>query len=340
VVNVFYGGVTGGTVNPGVTTFNSATPLQETLFNTTNAAIDVEYTFNVTTPSTTPVCPIAPASQTITVRVYPNPTFTVTNNSGGGTGTICTGQQSSILLNTPITGGQVRLANVTYGAASGSYAAGALFANGQSLSETLTNDTGLPVTVNYEFEAIVGSCGPSASQVVSVIVNPTPNVVALPASQTICSGANTSIALSTTNGVAGATYSWTVVQNNVSGATASSGATINQTLTATGSTAGTATYTITPNAGGCNGLPITVIVTVNPLPDVVAAPNAETICSGATTNINLSTSNGVAGATYSWTVVQSNVSGATAGFGTSINQTLTATTSVAGIGYIHHHAKC
>jgi hypothetical protein len=331
VVNVFYGGVTGGTVNPGVTTFNSATPLQETLFNTTNVAIDVEYTFNVTTPSTTPVCPIAPASQTITVRVYPNPTFTVTNNSGGGTGTICTGQQSSILLNTPITGGQVRLANVTYGAASGSYAAGALFANGQSLSETLTNDTGLPVTVNYEFEAIVGSCGPSASQVVSVIVNPTPNVVALPASQTICSGANTSIALSTTNGVAGATYSWTVVQNNVSGATASSGATINQTLTATGSTAGTATYTITPNAGGCNGLPITVIVTVNPLPDVVAAPNAETICSGATTNINLSTSNGVAGATYSWTVVQSNVSGATAGFGTSINQTLTATTSVAGI---------
>jgi hypothetical protein len=330
VVNVFYGGVTGGTVNPGVTTFNSATPLQETLFNTTNAPIDVEYTFNVTTPSTTPVCPIAPANQTVTVRVYPNPTFTVTNNSGGGTGTICTGQQSSILLNTPITGGQVRLANVTYGAASGSYAAGALFANGQSLSETLTNNTGLPVTVNYEFEAIVGSCGPSASQVVSVIVNPTPNVVALPASQTICSGANTSIALSTTNGVAGATYSWTVVQNNVSGATASSGATINQTLTATGSTAGTATYTITPAAGGCNGTPIIVIVTVNPLPDVVAAPNAETICSGATTNINLSTSNGVAGATYSWTVVQSNVSGATAGFGTSINQTLTATTSAAG----------
>jgi hypothetical protein len=87
-------------------------------------------------------------------------------------------------------------------------------------------------------------------------------------------------------------------------------------------------------------LPITVIVTVNPLPDVVAAPNAETICSGATTNINLSTSNGVAGATYSWTVVQSNVSGATAGFGTSINQTLTATTSVSrNQQRIHHHAK-
>jgi autotransporter-associated beta strand protein len=330
VVNVFYGAVTGGTVNPGVTTFTSATPLQEALFNNTNAPIDVEYTFNVTTPATTPVCPIAPVNQVVTVRVYPNPTFTVTNNSGGGTGTICSGQQSSILLNTPISGGQVRLASVTYGAVIGSYTTGALFANGQTLSETLTNNTGAPITVDYEFEAIVSSCAASASQVVSVTVKPTPNVVALPASQTICSGANTSIALSTTNGVAGATYSWTVVQSGVSGATADTGASINQTLTATGSTAGTATYTITPTAAGCNGTPITVIVTVNPLPDVVAAPNAETICSGATTNINLSTTNGVAGATYSWTVVQSNVSGATAGFGASINQTLTATTSSSG----------
>ncbi|MCW5912187.1 MAG: autotransporter-associated beta strand repeat-containing protein [Cyclobacteriaceae bacterium] len=330
VVAVFYGGVTGGTVNPGITTFNSATPLQETLFNTTHAPIDVEYVFNVTTPATTPVCPLAPANQVVTVRVYPNPTFTVTNNSGGGTGTICSGQQSSILINTPISGGQVRLASVTYGAVTGSYAAGALFTNGQSLSEALINNTGSPLTVDYEFEAIVGSCGPSASQVVSVTVNPVPNVVALPASQTICSGTNTNIALSTTNGVGGATYSWTVVQSGVSGATSDTGSTISQTLTATGSTSGTATYTITPNAGGCNGAPVTVIVTVNPLPDVVATPNTESICSGGTTSINLSTTNGVAGATYSWTVVQSNVSGATSGFGASINQTLTTTTSSAG----------
>ena len=163
-----------------------------------------------------------------------------------------------------------------------------------------------------------------------VTVNPAPNVVALPASQTICSGATTSVALSTTNGVAGATYSWTRVDSGVSGVLIGSGAAINETLTATGSVAGTATYTITPAAGICNGTPITVIVTVNPLPDVVAAPIAEAICSGATSNINLSTSNGVAGATYSWTVVQSNVSGATSGFGTSINQTLTATTSSVG----------
>jgi uncharacterized protein YfiM (DUF2279 family) len=203
---------------------------------------------------------------------------------------------------------------------------GATAGFGTSINQTLTATTSAAGTATYTITPSANGCN-GTPIVVVVTVNPTPNVVALPASQTICSGANTSIALSTTNGVAGATYSWTVVQNNVSGATASSGGTINQTLTATGSTAGTATYTITPNAGGCNGYTNTVIVTVNPLPDVVAAPNSETICSGATTNINLSTSNGVAGATYSWTVVQSNVSGATAGFGTSINQTLTATTA-------------
>jgi hypothetical protein len=330
VVNVFYGLVTGGTVIPGVTTFTSATPLFEALSNNTNAAIDVVYEFNVTTPATTPICPLAPVSQFATVRVNPNPTFTATNNSGGGTGIICSGNPVSILLNTPVSGGQVRLKSINYGGASGTLTAGAIFVNGQTINEIVTNTTAIPIIVAYEFEALVGVCGPSLSQIVNVDVRPVPNVVALPASQTICSGATTSVALSTTNGVAGATYSWTRVDAGVSGVLVGSGATINETLTATGSTPGTATYTITPAAGGCNGTPITVIVTVNPLPDVVAAPASETICSGTTSNINLSTSNGVVGATYSWTVVQSNISGATSGFGTSINQTLTATTSSAG----------
>jgi hypothetical protein len=207
---------------------------------------------------------------------------------------------------------------------------GATSGFGTSINQTLTATTSSAGTATYTITPSANGCTGSPINVV-VTVSPVPNVVALPASQTICSGATTSVALSTTNGVAGATYNWTRVDRaGVSGVLIGAGATINETLTATGSTPGTATYTITPAAGGCNGTPITVIVTVNPLPDVVAAPASETICSGTTSNINLSTSNGVAGATYSWTVVQSNVSGATSGFGTSINQTLTATTSSAG----------
>src|SRR6185436_19573483 len=120
---------------------------------------------------------------------------------------------------------------------------------------------------------------------VIVTVNPLPDVLATPAAQTICSGATTSIPLSTTNGVATPTYSWTVVQSNVSGATAGLGATIAQTLTATTAAAGTATYTITPSAAGCAGTPIVVVITVNPAPNVVVTPAAQTICSGASTNI-------------------------------------------------------
>jgi hypothetical protein len=194
------------------------------LSNNTNAAIDVVYEFNVTTPATTPICPLAPVSQFATVRVNPNPTFTATNNSGGGTGIICSGNPVSILLNTPVIGGQVRLKSINYGGASGTLTAGAIFVNGQTINEIVTNTTAIPIIVAYEFEALVGVCGPSLSQIVNVDVRPVPNVVALPASQTICSGATTSVALSTTNGVAGATYSWTRVDAGVSGVLVGSGA--------------------------------------------------------------------------------------------------------------------
>src|SRR5262249_4219334 len=150
---------------------------------------------------------------------------------------------------------------------------------------------------------------------VTITVNPLPNATATPSSQTICSGTATSIAL--TADVAGTTFAWTVVQSGVSGATASSGSSIAQTLTATGTTAGTATYTVTPTANGCPGTPITVTITVNPLPAATATPASQTICSGATTSIAL-TSN-VAGTTFAWTVTsQTGATGATASSGTTI----------------------
>jgi PKD repeat protein len=259
----------------------------------------------------------------ITVIVTVNPLPDVV--AAPASETICSGTTSNINLST-----SNGVAGATYSwTVVQSNVSGATSGFGTSINQTLTATTSSAGTATYTITPAANGCTGTPINVV-VTVSPVPNVVALPASQTICSGATTGIALSTTNGVAGATYSWTRVDAGVSGVLVGSGAAINETLTATGSVAGTATYTITPAAGGCNGTPITVIVTVNPLPDVVAAPASETICSGTTSNINLSTSNGVAGATYSWTVVQSSVSGATSGFGSSINQTLTAITSSAG----------
>lgn len=89
-----------------------------------------------------------------------------------------------------------------------------------------------------------------------------PVATATPTSQTITSGAATSISL--TSSVAATTFSWTVVQTGVTGATSGSGSSIAQTLTITGTTSGTATYSITPTANGTSGSPVSVTVTVNP----------------------------------------------------------------------------
>ena len=88
---------------------------------------------------------------------------------------------------------------------------------------------------------------------------------------------------------------------------------------------GTATYTVTPTSpAGCTGTPITVVVTVNPTPTATATPSSQTICSGSTTSIALSSN--VPGTTFSWTVMESGVTGASDGSGSSIAQTLTTTT--------------
>jgi hypothetical protein len=70
------------------------------------------------------------------------------------------------------------------------------------------------------------------------------------------------------------------------------------------------------------------MITVNTIPNVTPTPPSQTICSGTATSIAL-TSN-VAGATFAWTVVQTNVTGAVAGSGNSIEQTLATTGTIPG----------
>ncbi len=152
-----------------------------------------------------------------------------------------------------------------------------------------------------------------------------PVAIATPSSQTICTGGTTSIALS--SDIPGTTFSWTVVQSGVTGASAGSGSSIAQTLTTTTNAVGTATYTVTP-ALECTGTPITVVVTVIPTSVATATPSSQTICSGETTSIALSSD--VPNTTFSWTVVENGVDGAFDGSGSSINQTLTTTSDATG----------
>ena len=75
--------------------------------------------------------------------------------------------------------------------------------------------------------------------------------------------------------------------------------------------------------GDCVGNPISITYNVYALPNAIATPASQTICTNSSTNIALSSN--VPGTTFSW-VVQSTtgtVTGQTAGSGTNIAQTLT-----------------
>jgi hypothetical protein len=92
--------------------------------------------------------------------------------------------------------------------------------------------------------------------------------------------------------------------------------------------AGSAIISITPKANGCTGTTVNVTFTVRPNPVATATPTSQSVCSGNTTNISLSSN--IAGTVFTWTVVQTGVSGASPGNGSTITQTLTATGNAPG----------
>jgi len=166
----------------------------------------------------------------------------------------------------------------------------------------------------------------------------TADVIATP--QTICSGNTTSIPLTSTL-PSGIVYSWVVLQTGVNGGTSgnsiASGNSISQPLVATGNTPGTAVYTITPyeqGLTGCSGTPIQVTVTVNPKPNILVIPaSPQTVPNNSALNIAISS--GLPGTTFAWTVTApTTITGAAAGSGTSITNTLVASVSGAVIYHI------
>jgi hypothetical protein len=332
VVSVDYGLVSGGTVTAGITTFTNGTTLAETLTNTTNAAIDVVYVFNITTPFTSPTCPLTTAEQTIVVRVQPTPTFTFTN----AITQLCSGIQTDITVNSTVANAEIRLNTVDYGLASGNLSSGALYTDGQRITEVLTNSTNASVTVTYTFEAIVGTCAPSATQTATVVVKPTPILTNTSDTLTeiICSDTPLNF-VPTTNPTA--TVNWTAAFNpaeiaaatvTVSGTDSITNAPRNITYRSS-----LVTYTLTPVVNSCVGIPRDYVVSVKPIPTITT--NNVVICSESPAQFNLSAApQNVAGTTFSWTVTTADiVSGQANGDGSSINQLLTTNASGAVVTY-------
>jgi gliding motility-associated-like protein len=110
------------------------------------------------------------------------------------------------------------------------------------------------------YAKITDGCATTAQVSKAFTIKPIPVASLTTTTQTICEGASTNIAPSST--VGGTTYAWTVVQNGVTGAIAGTVTPIVQTLNNSGVALGNAIYTITPTANLCVGAPIndTVIV--------------------------------------------------------------------------------
>ena len=300
------------------------TTIAQTLTNTTNNASGVvRYTVIPTAPNG-----CVGSSFTVDVTVNPKPSGSASNQ------TICSGFTTSVTLSSTVPS-----STFTWTAAqlSGSTITG--FSNcaaacGTSIAQTLTNTSNAtPGVVRYTVTPISPSNCPGNTFTVDITVNPKPLGSASP--ETICSGATTSVALSST--VAGTTYTWTAAQQ--SGATITGfsncgtacGTTIAQTLTnSTNNTVGVVRYTVTPTSpDGCVGNTFTVDVTVDPKP--LGSASAQSICSGNSTSVTLNST--IGGTAFTWTAAQQ--SGATitgfsncnAGCGGTISQVLTNTTN-------------
>ncbi|MDH4402920.1 MAG: hypothetical protein QE264_01585, partial [Flavobacterium sp.] len=281
---------------------------------------------NVPTPTGTPpfsyVCTatpstvgVAPLTSTTIVTVNPIPVGTVNAVSNS----ICTGTATDISVGSNVSGTTFNWTALE------TNATGSSSGTGTNIAQTLTTTGNSLGSVDYTITLSASGC--NGTPIHSIIsVKPIPVAIATPTPATICSGSTSNIILTSTP--TGATFAWTAVQTDATGASAANGSTIAQALSSPGNFVGSVDYTITPTLNSCVGLPVHSIITVNPTPVAVATPTATTICSGSATNIPLTSL--VTGATFAWTVVQNNVSGASDGNGTSIVQTITATSANPG----------
>ncbi len=261
----------------------------------------------------------------IIVNVEPKPKLITTPSLR----TVCEGVSTNIAftsLTTPSVGvvEYLLVSTVATGGVTGASPNGTVFAKTSTLNDILNNPGIAAETVTYTLRPrINGGAGCIGDDVTFVItVNPRPSITASPQAP-ICSG--DAIDISITADVPLTVSTWTVsAPATVVGASPGAGDRIFQILFNNGNIVETVTYTVTPQASGCAGTPLPIIVQVNPTPKVTGVPTTVTVCHGSSLNIPLASN--VAGATFDWVVDDPNGLGVpTTGSGSTITQPMTNT---------------
>lgn len=190
-----------------------------------------------------------------------------------------------------------------------------------NISGSLINPTANPITVTFTVTPTANGCPGTASQV-TVLVNPSPVVIATPANQSICNNASiTTIALTSATG--STSFSWT--RDNPSGITsaipASGTGNISGSFSNSGTTAQTVTFSIIGTANGCSGSEGTATVVVNPTATASVNTSTQTVCSGENISTITATSS-TPGVVFQWTRDNLAVTGMPASGSGSISGTL------------------
>jgi len=312
-------GITGAAAS-GTTTIPA-----QTLVNTTNSPITLNYIATATTTGTA-ACPGITSTYNITINPTPNVTANPALQS------ICSNASTNISLSSSVSG---TVFNWTV--TPNPNISGASNGTGNSIAQTLINNSNTIQTITYTITPAYTNNGLTCLGIpvnVPITINPKPAVTNTPLTQTICS-AGTSIPVTFTSNVTGATYTWTAVSTaGLTGFTASGTAAIPaQTIVNSTTSQGTVTYTVTASANGCPGAPVDYTIVVNPKPAVTNTPLTQSICSGNSTSAVTIASN-VTGANFTWTAT------ATAGIsgfissGTGVIPVQTLINSIASVGTV------
>ncbi|NDA62749.1 MAG: hypothetical protein EBX50_11995 [Chitinophagia bacterium] len=291
---VFTGSVTGG-----ASATNYPTIVTGTLFNKTNTAqaitytitptsgncIGAAFTLNVTLNPTPEITPMS----TVTCSGVP---FVVTPTNGlNGIVPVGTTFSWSMPTTTATMTGGASASNVLY-----------------NVLGTLRNTVNTTQTATYIVTPNITNCGDGKPFTLVVTLPPTAEITTM--STVTCSG--TPFVVTPTNGTngivpAGTVYSWMVPSYTgtvTGGASASNiptivyGSLLNRT-----NTVQTVTYTILPNSVNCAGAAFTVVVTLNPTPEITAMSTVT--CSGVLFVVTpVNNTNGIvpAATKYSWAI--------------------------------------
>lgn len=309
---------TNNNINTGLSASGSSTVPVFVGSNATNGPIVSTVTVTPTFTNNQVLCTGATASFTITINPAPG-VVPVVNQQ------VCAGNNVSINFASPS-----NIAGTVFNWTNSNTAIGLSATGTGNLNFTATNAgssaliSTIIVTPSFSNGGV--SC-PGINDTFQLVTLPTPIANAL-TNQVLCAG-NQTAAISFSSNLAGTLFNWTS-SNPVIGTNASGSGNIGpfnavNSGTAPASSTITVTPVLTTNGQSCTGIPVSLTITVNPVP-IMSTPASLSFCQGGTVSYTF-TNNIPSGVSYAWNNSNTSIGLAASGSGNINFQAANGTTS-------------